>query len=257
MAEEYLKHPCAQCNGPIPVLGPRQDRRKFCSPACSAAATIARREARKATAVASPTKRCTVCKKHKDRAEFHVDTRRVDGLFPYCKPCRRERDGRKVRGVAPPKADYDREYRANMAPETKRRRARMAREAFLWRKYGLTLDAYQRMLEEQGGGCGICGALEAPDGLPLCVDHVHTCCSARNGATCGECVRSLLCASCNYALGHFGDDIERIRAAVAYLERHPLRYPERREIVYPPAGGPPPEVTDRPVCRDQLPLFEL
>lgn len=47
------------------------------------------------------------------------------------------------------------------------------------------------------------------------VDHDHTCCPGKR--SCGRCVRGLLCNRCNRALGQFGDDIETLRRAVAYL----------------------------------------
>lgn len=57
-------------------------------------------------------------------------------------------------------------------------------------KYGLTLEEYDRMLETQGGGCGICGGTN-PDGRRLHVDHDH-----KTGK-----VRGLLCINCNYLIG--------------------------------------------------------
>jgi len=96
----------------------------------------------------------------------------------------------------------------------KRRRA-------LLRRHGLTEQAYVEMVEEQGGRCAICGRV--PDGR-LYIDHDHSCCPGEN--SCGECVRGLLCSPCNLALGHFGDDIARLRSALRYLEG--LRLDEER-----------------------------
>jgi hypothetical protein len=71
-------------------------------------------------------------------------------------------------------------------------------------KYGITAEEFDALLEEQGGHCALCPALE-----DLCVDHNHT--TGR--------VRGILCRNCNAALGQFRDDIDRVRAAVKYLER--------------------------------------
>lgn len=75
------------------------------------------------------------------------------------------------------------------------------------RRYGLTEDDYDRMLEQQ---CSNCAACQKASGLRLQVDHCH-----ETGR-----VRGLLCGNCNSALGHAKDDIDRLRALIAYLERH-------------------------------------
>lgn len=67
----------------------------------------------------------------------------------------------------------------------------------------------------QGGVCAICGRPETckhKDGRTrrLAVDHCH--------AT-GK-VRALLCAACNNGIGRFEENIENIRRAIAYLEKH-------------------------------------
>lgn len=82
-------------------------------------------------------------------------------------------------------------------------------------KFGLSLEDYDRMLAEQGGGCAICGATEPGGRGSFHVDHDHACCPGKK--SCGKCVRSLLCTNCNSGLGRFHDDPDRLMAAVAYL----------------------------------------
>lgn len=90
-------------------------------------------------------------------------------------------------------------------------------------RFGITLEQFNEILEQQGGLCAICKKLPGKDrswtGEPvsrLSVDHDHTCCLGKR--SCGKCVRGLLCKSCNTALGLLGDDVEGLRRALAYLE---------------------------------------
>lgn len=80
---------------------------------------------------------------------------------------------------------------------------------FLMYRYGITIDDYERMLDEQGGRCAIC-ATDVPGSRNKVwsVDHCHTI----------NKVRGLLCAHCNWGLGHFKDDPDRLRAAASYLQ---------------------------------------
>jgi hypothetical protein len=74
------------------------------------------------------------------------------------------------------------------------------------RKYSLTWDQYQEMVQKQSGYCCSCG-------LPtkkLFVDHDHE---------TGK-VRSLLCNGCNAALGHLKESPERVLALLKYIETH-------------------------------------
>lgn len=74
-------------------------------------------------------------------------------------------------------------------------------------QYGITVDAYQYLLDKQGGKCAIC---EQGNGLRrLCVDHCH-----ETGA-----VRGLLCTGCNSAIGKLDDNPNLLRKAASYLER--------------------------------------
>jgi Recombination endonuclease VII len=72
--------------------------------------------------------------------------------------------------------------------------------------YGISEEEYAALLARQNGVCAIC---KKKDRIRLCVDHCHD----------TRTVRGLLCTKCNIGLGHFDDDIERLRAAIAYLQR--------------------------------------
>lgn len=97
---------------------------------------------------------------------------------------------------------YDREYR--------QRNAEHERELNYKRSYesGVTVADYDRMFAEQDGRCAIC------KGLPSRTKHLHI-------DHCHEtnCVRGLLCDSCNLGIGKFGDDPQRLKRAAEYL-RH-------------------------------------
>lgn len=76
------------------------------------------------------------------------------------------------------------------------------------RRYGLTIETYNIMFQEQSGKCKICGTTN-PGGRTkyLMVDHDHK--TGRN--------RGLLCNKCNQGLGHFKDDMKVLEKAIQYL----------------------------------------
>jgi len=80
------------------------------------------------------------------------------------------------------------------------------------KQYRLTPDDVERMRQNQGGRCAIC---QHPT-EKLVVDHDHACCPKRK-ASCGQCVRGLLCQRCNVALGYWRDDPLLAIAAAEYL----------------------------------------
>ncbi len=139
-------------------------------------------------------KTCTGCKETKPLGDFFRDKRHPTAHMPRCKRCKGSawKDWKKRN----PGFDSKR-YWANRDHE---------RERHLIRKYGVTLDEYNRLLIEQNGCCAICGRPEPTDRM-LDVDHDH----ATND------VRGLLCTSCNRILGHAHDSVERLRAAADYL----------------------------------------
>lgn len=80
------------------------------------------------------------------------------------------------------------------------------REVNLKSKFGLTLLAYQELVDKQNGVCGICNQKCTVKNY-LSVDHNH--------AT-GK-VRGLLCHHCNLSLGGFKDNVEYLKNAIKWL----------------------------------------
>jgi hypothetical protein len=86
--------------------------------------------------------------------------------------------------------------------------------------YAITPEVYAALYRLQGGHCAICQRATG-ERKRLAVDHDHSCC---NGPTsCGQCVRGLLCKSCNQTLGRFRDSPEAFERAAAYLRHPPAR----------------------------------
>lgn len=74
----------------------------------------------------------------------------------------------------------------------------------LKKKYGITDVDFFRMVEEQGGHCLLCPR------PATATDHCHV---------TGK-VRGILCHGCNSGLGYFYENVETLRNAIAYLEKH-------------------------------------
>lgn len=125
-------------------------------------------------------------------------------------------------------------YRASNAETVKRTEARRAKNPTRaanvahWsritklKQYGLTPAQYDAIHAAQSGLCAICfqpetsaasrpnPRLQARKIRRLAVDHNHQ---------TGE-VRGLLCVACNTAIGALGEDPERIRRILDYLDRN-------------------------------------
>ena len=141
-------------------------------------------------------KTCSQCGQTKPLDSFYKHKRSRDGRQSACKECKRE---------------YNRNWqRANW--DRDRQRA-----AQIKHRFGMTADEYDAILREQGGVCAVCGKTPEENGRYLAVDHDHSCCPGKR--SCGECVRGLLCISCNAGIGSFKDSTELLHAAVAYLRR--------------------------------------
>ena len=120
--------------------------------------------------------------------------------------------------------EYKREYNSRPEVIEKRRLDQRAqyhadsvgfksriRKHALKAKYGLTLEAYEKLLVAQNGRCAICGNSGGrKDGSGrLHVDHNH-----RTGK-----VRGLLCGWCNTSIGRFDDRPDILPQTIEYLKR--------------------------------------
>lgn len=143
-------------------------------------------------------KHCNKCNQDKPLDEFYNNKSKRDGRSPYCMPCWRT---------------YIKD--SHRTPEK-------MRNMLLKRRYKITLEQYYEKLEEQGGGCALCGALEHgrkyKGNISFSVDHDHKCCDTEY--TCGKCVRGLLCNTCNTKIGAFENlfrDTEWLMKAKEYV----------------------------------------
>jgi hypothetical protein len=151
---------------------------------CSELCRIKRRDRRKSELRA--TRGCARCGEVKPLSEYST------GGTVYCREC------------------FNAWRREHVTAADHRRR-------MLKQKYKLTEAAFEAMLHAQGGRCAICRE-EQPSGRgAFHVDHDRACCPGIR--SCGECVRSLLCARCNPGIGNFRENPEFLRAAADYVER--------------------------------------
>lgn len=84
------------------------------------------------------------------------------------------------------------------------RRERQKRSYNLSKKFGISIETYESLLDRQGGVCAIC--FSPPKKRRLAVDHCHG----------SGMVRGLLCARCNQGVGYFADDPVRMERAAQY-----------------------------------------
>lgn len=189
-------------------------------------------------------KSCTKCGVEKDASCFGRDNRHKDGLQSHCSDCQKTAQRQRyaeniehrerikartrewVRSNPERKKQGDATWRQNNADrkrENWRRWKQMnpekeqaSRRRYIIRKYNLTPDRYEALLEAQNHRCAIC-CTDDPGGRGTWhIDHDHHCCPPSK-RSCGNCVRGILCAKCNMMLGKAGDDPEILINAARYL----------------------------------------
>ena len=162
-------------------------------------------------------KRCKKCGEWKPLDDFYKASGTADGHRNDCRPCNlAAKHERYTANPEPYKArtrQWQQENAERYAENQRRfkesgRKAVASRKSHLKRKYGMTLEDYDRLLEQQGGGCAVCGRPPRED-ISLHVDHDHD---------TGH-IRGILCFRCNNGIGDFGHDLALLEAAAAYLRR--------------------------------------
>lgn len=133
---------------------------------------------------------CSSCKETKALGDFPPNKATVDGLNRKCRLC------------------YNAYMRDWYSKNTEKHKERMRKSRNVPRdrakKYGLTVEQVDAMLEEHNGLCHSC--LSKPAAV---IDHCHE----------TNAVRGMLCQECNLGIGLLGDDLESVQKAVEYLSR--------------------------------------
>lgn len=127
-----------------------------------------------------------LCRKHYD-----ILRRQTDSYKEYQKQYR--------------KTDKRKQYLYNYERKPERIAGRKERELKYRNK--LTLEAFEKMLEEQNFSCAACGSKQ--NKKRLSVDHNHI---------TGK-IRGLLCNPCNLALGNARESIQVLKGLIEYIQK--------------------------------------
>ena len=156
-------------------------------------------------------KKCSQCRNVRPLEDFTAYAIKGQRQPFEAKRCRRCRIA-----YARYKREWEKKRRAlglpihNHNTKIQKRRHRVAvRKSMLMRGFGITIAQYEAMFRNQNGGCAIC-CIQNIDGKMLVVDHDH-----KTGK-----VRSLLCRTCNGAIGFVKESIDLLYRAADYLEKH-------------------------------------
>lgn len=142
------------------------------------------------------TKKCPRCKEVLGVDLFQKNKAAKDGLQYHCKACRKEIDSRPEH-----RKQHRERYHKN------KHKTQGYKDITLKRTYGISLDDYNSLLEQQNHTCKICHN-QCSSGRSLAVDHCHS---------TGK-IRGLLCQKCNQGLGMFKDSEELLAKAIVYLQ---------------------------------------
>ena len=163
-------------------------------------------------------KKCTCCSEIKNCTDFYKNSRAKDGYAWMCKACAdiyrknyllKNSEKIKAYNVAYDSLHPNRksDYYLNTRLQRKNKRLQL--------EFGITLNDYNFLSEQQNHLCAICGKPETEvqkgkTPKTLSVDHNHS----------TNKVRGLLCQKCNKGIGMFLENIDILKSAITYLEKH-------------------------------------
>lgn len=166
-------------------------------------------------------KECKTCKELLPFSSFYKDKSK-EKLYHECKKCwcakcknYRENnplsDNRKKERSQEWKLwiSNNKEERKMSVNEWRKRNPKRYKDSFLKRKYSITTDMYNEILNSQNNSCAICKIHESNLNYPMFIDHCHS--TGR--------FRGLLCRNCNSGIGYFKDNISVIENSISYLEK--------------------------------------
>lgn len=156
-----------------------------------------------------------ICKKCNKSEEFYKGKGYRSGFRPICVKCQSQQ--RRIRYMKNQEENKkkQREWNAQYPNKVKEKSKKwndnnklMNRSSELKRNFGMTLQDYDLMFEQQRGRCKICNRHQSIFARKLFVDHCH-----KTGK-----VRGLLCSTCNSGIGHLQDNIKILQSAIEYLK---------------------------------------
>ncbi len=136
-------------------------------------------------------KLCTVCNVEKEESNFYFSKQYINN---HCKECNSKKS----------KEWYS---------KNKEVKKRSALKHHFKKRYGITFEERETMLQNQGGKCIICSQqillTSENRNKRAVIDHCHS----------SNKIRGMLCHLCNTGLGAFKDNISILSNAIKYLEK--------------------------------------
>lgn len=139
---------------------------------------------------------CKICIQSKDLEDFSKGDSYKDGHRKTCKECSYKQ--------------INREKHNENARNWRKKNPDKVKNSNLKISYGINLEQYNQMFNQQNGKCAICNRHQIEFKMGLAVDHEHE---------TGK-IRELLCSPCNQAIGLLQENTEIIQKVIDYLKRH-------------------------------------
>lgn len=146
-------------------------------------------------------KTCTICGEEKDLTDFSKDPRKLSGYASRCQICANKQSKKWYERNRPRLIERNRRYNR--------------------KRSGVSQEEYEWMFAKQNGRCALCGETSSKT---LDMDHDHKHHPNQSHDPCKQCIRGLLCNTCNRLVlprlekyPHLQNDFIKL-----YLEQRPL-----------------------------------